>query len=315
MKAYLLLSDSFQRGSALIAVFWIMAVMGVAIVASMRVVSYQMNVVGSQIGGVEALQYAERGIAIAVNPVIHKSDPLLQQTFEDGDGFRAKITSEGARFNINAILSDSQPDKALMRLILVHWGIDIDTAADITDALRDWVDSDDNSEINGAEYSYYEHQGFTKYPFNRRFYSLDEMRLVRGMDIVESYQPNWRDWFTVWSSGKLDVLEARAELIAVATQSEMEDAQRVVDFATGPDRIRGTEDDETQIGFQEILDFLEVIDVDGTLSRRITGDIPAIERIESTGFVGDTQRTIVMVVEGRTQRNPQILDRREKVNE
>ena len=35
------------------------------------------------------------------------------------------------------------------------------------------------------------------------------------MDLVEAVRPDWRDWFTVWSGGALDVARALAALSGV----------------------------------------------------------------------------------------------------
>jgi len=58
-------------------------------------------------------------------------------------------------------------------------------------------------ELNGAEKKYYEGEGRINQPFNRPFYNIDEMALVRGMDLVEAVRPDWRNWFTIWSAGPL----------------------------------------------------------------------------------------------------------------
>ena len=160
-----------QRGATLIAVFWIIAVMGLALVATVKVSRYQSEVASSQINGIEARQYAEMGINVAANPSVEEWDTnLLRQSFENGSGFNAQILSEGGRFNINFILFSE--DKALIRLIFAEWGIDFDTASEIADALIDWIDSDDDLELNGAERDFYEGQGIFEQPFNRPFYTL-----------------------------------------------------------------------------------------------------------------------------------------------
>ncbi len=55
---------SQRRGAALVAVFWIMAILGLAIVTLMRVVSYQVDVVAAQPSGIEARQQAEKALAV-----------------------------------------------------------------------------------------------------------------------------------------------------------------------------------------------------------------------------------------------------------
>jgi len=303
---------SLQRGATMVAVFWIMAVMGLAIVASLRVARYQMEVVSSQIAGIEARQYAEMGIAIAANPKVEIWDPMLSQNFDNGNGFKAQIRSEGGRFNINYILMTE--DKVLMRQIFAHWGIELDVASEITDALMDWYDSDHDIQLNGAERDWYEGQGFRNRPFNRPFYDLDEMRLVRGMDIVEAANPRWRNWFTVWSSGGLDINEAPAEYLAVAADGNVEDAISLVEIIDGPDGIRRTEDDQP---FQQSQPAMELLgmspDEIEQFGRRFNGGTEQVTRIESIGFSGSVRRKIVLIIQNRNNGRPTILDRREEL--
>ena len=291
------------------AVLWIMAVMSLALVATVKITSYQTDVAGSQMNGIDARQYADMGLNLASNPAVEEWDPILNWIDPEtgNSGFNVKILSEGARFNINFILLSE--DKALIRLILDEWGIDFDTSSEIADALIDWIDTNDDVQLNGAEVEYYEGQGYLDRPFNRPFYNLDEMRLVRGMDIVEAANPNWRDWFTCRSSGGLDINEADARLIAVATESNIEEAIALVDIVDGPDGIRNTEDDQP-IDVASALAQLGVVDPTGVIQARLNAN-DQVSRIESIGFVGAIRRKLVLVLNNRRQ-NPTILDRREE---
>lgn len=297
----------------MVAVFWIMAILGLAIVASLRVVSYQIEVVDAQSAGIEARQAAEKGIAIAANPVVQPwEQQLLRQSFEDGTAFEARLSSEGKAFNINYILL--QRDKALMRIIFDYWGIESEDAAAITDALVDWVDAGDGEETNGAEIDYYENEGFLNRPFNRPFYDLDEMRLVRGMEIVEAARPDWRKWFTLWSDGPLDLNYAPPEFVAVAAEVDIEDAVLLLQQIDGPDGIRETEDDTL---FRNASEAFPTLGLSEEEQQRIGGRFTAgsitsgVTRIESIGFSGDVRRKIVLILRNRSG-NPVILDRREE---
>ncbi|MGE9268943.1 MAG: hypothetical protein ACQKBY_12675, partial [Verrucomicrobiales bacterium] len=167
-----------RRGSALLAVFWVMAILGLAIVASLRVVGYQVEVVDAQTAGVEARQYAEMGVAVATNAKVAVFDPILGMDFENDSGYRVEITSEAARFNINYILY--QDDRRLLRYIFTEWGLAFDEAQVVADSLADWVDQSPGANLNGAEVEWYEEQGLMNRPYDRAFHHLDEMRLVRG---------------------------------------------------------------------------------------------------------------------------------------
>lgn len=299
------------RGSALIAVFWIMAVLSLAVFAAVRVVYHDADVADAQINGFEALQAAERGIAVAVNPAVKKGDPVLEKDFEDLDmGYKARITSEAARFNINVILM--RKDKQLLTDIFTDWGMELQDAQMLVDNLTDWVDAGDLVELNGAEIDWYESQGRVNQPFNRPFYNLDEMRLVKDMDLLERVKPGWKRWFTVWSNGKLDINEAEPELIAAAAEVSIDQAEDLVEQVLGPDGERNTEDDQPFRNLTEALSLLGVSDFQLPIVQPRLTVSDRTTRIISDGRAGTVKRRITLVLKSRTGQ-PVILERKEEI--
>jgi len=149
-------------------------------------------------------------------------------------------------------------------------------------------------------------------PFNRPFYNLDEVRLVRGMELVEAFRPDWRDWFTVWSSGALDLNEAPAERIAVAAEVPVEIADVIPETVRGIDGLRDTDDDQS---FQLAQEALALVGLDGSVRPDILGRFNVNEtttRIESIGSAAGASRRITLVVRNRTGQ-PAILERTEEV--
>ncbi len=301
------------RGVALIAVLWLIAILAMATIATLRVVSFDMELATSKIHGSRALQIAEMGIAVACNPVVERSDPILVQLNEEtGEGFEAKLLFESGRFNINVILL--RGDKSLLRGMFIDWGMDLDSAQALVDALSDWIDENDEVALNGAEIDYYESIGRTNQPFNRPFYDISEVRLVRGMDQLEALRPDWRDWFTIWSGGALDVNEAPAELIATAAEVSVAQASVIPETVRGPDGILGTTDD---VPFQDANAALALLGInleshpDPNLAPRFTaGD--ATTRIESIGYASGAKRRVTVIVRNRTGR-PALLQRTEEI--
>ena len=295
------------RGSALIAVLLLIAILGMAMMATLRIVSFDLDVASSKIHGSRARHVAEMGIAVGSNPSVKRTDPLLHYTNEEsGERYDVRIISEGGRFNINYILFNE--DKPLLRNIFIDFGLDIDTAGAVADALGDWVDADDESALNGAELDWYLREGRINQPFNRPFYSLDEMRLVRGMELVEAAKPDWRDWFTVWSSGRLDVNDAEPALIAAAAEVNVEQADIIPETVRGPDGVRDTRDDTP---FQDANAALKLLGVAQDSRPDIAARFMAQEattRIESTGVAEGATRRITVVLRNRTGR-PALLDK------
>jgi len=296
-----------QKGAALIAVLWLIAILGLAAITTLRVISFDMEVVTAKIHGSRAFQLAEMGIAIGSNPAVERNDPLLHRFDEaSNEEVHVTLTSEGARFNINSLIFAE--DKTLLRSIFIHWGLDLDAAQALTDAFTDWTDGDDESALNGAEVEDYEKMGRINQPFNRPFYDIGEMRLVLGMDRIEALRPGWRDWFTVWSSGTLDLNEADAELISVAAEVTEAQASIIPETVRGTDNIRDTEDD---VPFQDVNSALSLLGIGGDsgqlIAARFTAD-DTTTRITSTARSGDAKRRITAIVRNRTGK-PALLDR------
>jgi type II secretory pathway component PulK len=300
-----------SRGAALMAVLWLIAILAMACMATLRVISFDMELATAKIHGSRARQIAEMGVALGSNPAVKRSDPILRQLdSESGEGFEVKIMSEGGRFNINAILI--QDDKSLLRSIFMDWGLELIEAQELVDALGDWVDADDNVALNGAEKAYYEGIGRINQPFNRPFYDLSEMSLVRGMDLLEALRPDWRNWFTIWSAGKLDLNEASSELIAAAAEVSVSRASVIPETVRGTDGLRDTIDD---VPFQNAADALALLGVNvqersDILNRFTVNDTTT--RIESIGYADGAKRQITVIVRNRTGR-PALLERTEEI--
>jgi hypothetical protein len=293
------------------AVLWLIAILAMACMATLRVISFDMELASAKVHGSRARQVAEMGIAVGSNPVVKRSDPILH--YEDGgagEGYDAKVISEGGRFNINAIIL--QDDKALLKSMFMDWGLELEAAQEVADALTDWIDSDDDEQLNGAEKTYYEGEGRINQPFNRPFYDVNEVALVRGMDLVEALRPDWREWFTIWSGGGLDLNEAPAELIAAAAEIPVEQAIIIPETVRGTDGERDTLDD---VPFENAADALDLLGIDAEsrpdIAKRFTLN-DATTRVESTGFAEGAKRKITVILRNRAGK-PALLERTEEI--
>ncbi|RYD49722.1 MAG: hypothetical protein EOP83_24805 [Verrucomicrobiaceae bacterium] len=240
---------------------------------------------------------------------------------------------EAARFDINYVLGvagqgggggqGGQPDqggqsgpgsqdKALLRTLFVDWGLELEVAQEVADALTDWVDKDDDESLNGAEKSYYEKEGRINQPFNRAFADLSEMSLVKGMDLVEAVRPDWRNFFTVHSQTGLDLNDAEAELIAAATDVPIEQAELIPEKVRGPDGILYTTDD---VPFKDVDAALNELGISKEsrpdIGQRVTTGT-TVTRIESIGFAEGAKRKITVIVGNRSGK-PALLERTEEI--
>lgn len=288
-------TNPHPRGSTLLAVFWILAVLGFAVFTGVTLVVQEVDIQTGQSQAFNARQLADKGLALGAHPLVKRWDPLLHQDDGEGGRFDVTVSEENGRFGLNAILASG--DLTLLQLIFSHWEMEpIDSTA-LASAMLDWVDADDEAGFNGAESDTYRQLGFEGRPFNRPFDSIDEVRLVAGMDIVEQLRPDWRSFFTLWSgSPKLNINSANAEALAIACECSIESAQHFVQQRAGADGVEHTEDD---VKFSEISSIAQILGLGGDhvelLEQRLStnGDIL---RIECLARAGDyrLQRTAIL---------------------
>ncbi len=288
-------------------VFWLMAILSLFLFTTIQLVSSDVDLVVSQKHDFRAEQLCEMGIAVAANPSIQRYDPLLTQFNPlTQEGYHVLIRGEGGKININLLLQ--QNDREFLERIFTFWGMELEQAEELSDCLIDWIDPDDQTNLSGAENEYYYEMGFPTYPFNRPFYDLEEMSLVKGMDYLNFVKPNWRSFFTLFSGGKLDLRHADMESIMMVAEVEDFAAEDFIRLRLGPDEIEGTEDDVLFESLQEALSELGMSAEDPRANRLTVSDETV--RIESTGRVGDYQKQIVLVLRNR-ESNPVILNREE----
>ena len=229
-----------SRGAALMAVLWLIAILAMACMATLRVISFDMELASAKVHGSRARQVAEMGIAIGSNPVVKRSDPMLRQMNEEtGEGFEVRVISEGGRFNINSIIL--QDDKALLQIDVHRLGPGTRCRPGNRRRPRRLGGCRRRRSPQRRREKILREGGRINQPFNRPFYDLSEVRLVRGMDLVEAVRPDWRNWFTIWSSGALDLNEAPAELIAAAAEIPVEQADIIPETVRGTDGLRDTD--------------------------------------------------------------------------
>jgi len=334
-----------QRGSALLMVIFLITTLYMIVYAMHSIVKHDVDLAISQKQAFRARQVAEIGINWAMNPAVKPYDrDILDGVLKDGATYSVKIRGEGGRININAWLQmPEETGGEVVKRLFTRWlapleaqgGVSInDLAEDLYDKMRDWTDADSDTRTHGAEKeNYISEFGYgenTPYPFNRPFYSLDEMLLVPGFDLIAANLPDWRDYFTIYSGagGKapLDLDAAEAKVIAALAlalegsgdpadihkwEDALETAQELVEFRWSADGIEDTQDDEKV-----------PVDLAQDNLLQITGDSPLVPfteafgtgdqtvHIECVATVGDYRKRVVLIVRGRNGL-PQILSREE----
>jgi type II secretory pathway component PulK len=221
-------------------------------------------------------------------------DPLLEFQASDTEGYRAFMTSEEAKVNINMLLTDARSMQ--LEQIFNAMRLRPGTAQGLVAALMDWVDADAmKRRPDSAEALDYKQAGYPNRPFNRPFRSLDEMSMVAGIERLSEVYPNWRSLFTVYGSGQLDVNEAAGETITMLTGANPAMVARLIKQREGRDGIHHTKDDQPITSPGEAMQILG-LPQNSPVAGLLTIQGPTL-RIESIGWSGDQALGVAIITQ------------------
>ena len=294
------------QASALILVMWALVVMSLAVFGVIRFVAYGFDDTVALAKDFRARQLADSGLAIGLHPLVKPGDPVLRQELPSGEKITVRIRPEDGRLPINVILSLGYSD--VLRELFEQWGLEPEDALILEDSLVDWVDAGSRPRMHGAERDYYETLGYPQYPRNRPFETVEEMLPVRGMDKLLEVKPDWRDYFTVHGSGKLNVNGASADAISIYTKVPRDQAEALVMMRNGLDGLPDTEDD---LPFSSLEQFRNALGTSPGDFNGVAGLLTVettLLRVESRGFVGNRSVTLSMIAKLEKGKRPVILE-------
>lgn len=279
-----------QRGAALLAVLWIIALLLGLVAATSLLLMQDIELAAVKRQVFRARMLSEAALAIAMNPDVKADDPLLRRQVAEDERFLVEMTGEDGVLNPNVLLQ--REDKDTLRRVFMYWGMNVQQANILIDRLLDWVDGDDFARVQGGERKLYNRNGM---PFNRPFRSIEEMSLVSGMELVEQAYPQWRDWFSLYASGVLDVNSALPEVMAAVTGTDIRFAQNLRNQRVGRDGQLNTEDD-LELDIASALAILGI--PSGDARATLLSANSSTRRILVKVQVGDLERQTAAVIKG-----------------
>lgn len=287
-----------REGSALLLVIWAIIMISAALMAWLNWAQTDLERSADANREVEARAMAHSGIAIALHPQVSEKTPGLEESM-GLMGFRVKIMGEGARLNINWLITEEQP----MRLeLLKHWlelhGLSFEERERFVDCLLDYVDADDVKRVNGVE----NEPGYT--PANRPLQSLDELEKVKGAEpLLRS--PGWKDELTIYSSGPIDLTSADEAILRLIPGFGEARIARFLQVRRGRDGVDFTEDDMVFKNFKEVGQWLGMSNAQLQELQRYATVKDSTQRIISEGYSSDVVRQIHVVAQ-KSGGNPAI---------
>ncbi|UCF19977.1 MAG: general secretion pathway protein GspK [Gemmatimonadota bacterium] len=227
-----------QRGVALMLVLWLIVVLGVIAAAVVALSRSQTNLVQTMRSRTVARYAAESGVVAATlrlkEMVGSARGPDEQvRAFRDFEEelmnwgerslgsarYQVAVTDLNARVDLN-----NSSEELLLGLFEQFFGANEATA--LVNALRDWVDDDDEALPDGAEAADYVGAGSPFLPPNGPIQRLDELTRIRGFS--DSIAGVIAPYVTVWSDGRVNVNSAPLPVLAAAPELGPSGAEMLV---------------------------------------------------------------------------------------
>jgi len=212
--------------------------------------------------------------------------------------FRVKVSDYSGRIQINQLIDQSGKydafQKDCLRLFLnsPEFGLDPEEADNIIDAVKDWIDADNEATRFGAEDAYYQALGKPYSCKNAPVEFLEELLLVRGITKDLFYgaggKPGISNYLSTHGDGKININTADP-LVLMALSDEMSD--EMVE-----NMIAYREDEEKDLS---IVNWDERIGMGGVAMPSVLTTSSTYFEITSTGF----KEAMAKRVTGMVKRN------------
>ena len=320
-------------GSMLIVVLWVIGLLSMFVVAFAFDMHIESRIASSWRKKLKAEFLAGAGVELARMAIVETGDSDVSK--EDSSDYLSKgsdkamrtctlalangggtelsreigegtvsviIQPENARMNLNSMIysDDRELTYETWEPLFKMVGVPSEKRDSLVDCLIDWVDKNELTHLNGVESEYYESLSPPYQSKNKAIDVVDELVLVKGFNeiipdtdftVYEALSP----YLTTYSEDqKININSVSAETLVAFLDIDSHIAEDIIDERLGPDGIEGTEDDDP---FKDLNDLLLRVPVlDDSIADYITYNAMGRYYIESTGKVGDMERTVSCVV-------------------
>ncbi|MGI8604861.1 MAG: general secretion pathway protein GspK [Verrucomicrobiales bacterium] len=236
----------------------------------------------------------ESAYTLATHPDIDRGDPLLRQAVSSNSSYEVTLSTEGVRLAINE-LGTSPVQRRFAQRLFEKWRLDTLQAQTLSESIADWIDTDDRPRPHGAEKDHYTARGQLDFPFNRPFQNIGDLMLVRGADELSRRRPNWRDFFTLYGDGTIDMRLASGEMLEALFDVSPAEVGRFVRARVGSDGLPDTEDDWRFASLPEVRRLLDVPETNYQAVVALLTLRHPIQRIECLAHAGRMERRLTVL--------------------
>ena len=292
-----------KSGAAIMLALWALFLLSALVISWALDINSRIAVSSEGTRMLKAEAVACSGAEVALAPTTKPGSPNLSGQLNRDATYKALLTGEGGRLNLNWIVAGENPARLeVLRQYLQNKGVDLNERDTMVDSLLDWVEPNVgihhmNAPAEGEDY----------HPAHALLARIDELKKVAGWAEFTAV-PGWDDDFTLNSAGPIDVAWASRDVLQSLPGITPEMVDRYLQLRQGPDGIDGTEDD-TQ--FRSVQEALSAMGLNQAQQTQITqkGLIifnDPVFRVTSIGNAGKATRTVQMVFR-RTGVVPQVI--------
>ncbi|WP_295538637.1 type II secretion system protein GspK [uncultured Thiohalocapsa sp.] len=243
-----------QRGIALVLVLWIIALLTIMALGLTTTQRTETALTRNQIDAARFRAHAQSALALTalnlLSTPMEATDPgavwlpngAPRALSIDGVELTVTLSNEASRIDLNAATQDQLA--TLIELAQGEQGFDASRRDALADAIVDWRDEDNLTQLNGAEDDDYDAAGLPYGAGDGPFNSVEELRQVLGMT-RELYQRMAQHLTVHNATGRVEERFAAPEVLAAIQGIALEDA---VDMVTRRDQPLFEDSQQTQFG-------------------------------------------------------------------
>jgi hypothetical protein len=295
-----------SSGAAILLALWALFLLSGLVISWALDINSRLAVSSEGTRMLRAEAVACSGTEVALSPTTKPSSPNLRGQLNNGATYRALLTGEGGRLNINWLVAGENPARLeILRQYLQNKGIDLNERDTMVDSLLDWVEPN-----VGLHHMNAPPESDDYHPPHALLTRIDELKNVAGWGDFTAV-PGWDNDFTLNSSGPIDLAWAsRDVLVALPGPINPEMVERYLQLRQGPDGIDGTEDDTQFTGIDQVEAALGFVGEKIKLLNGLVAFNDPVFRVTSVGTAGKATRTVQMVFR-RVGVVPQVITWRE----
>lgn len=257
----------------------------------------------------DARALAYTGVQIALHPLSTVKTPALAHQLDGGHRYRARLTGEGGKFNLNWLLAGEDPNKiTLFKNYLENKGLSYQEREIFVDCLLDWITPGDAQHLNGSRLG----QDGQAVP-GRPLQDLAEITRVVGSRPL-THLGGWDQDFTLLSQGPVDLQWAGEDVIGALPGVGLARARQFVKQRRGQDGEDGTPDDLQFAQPNQELQLAQLLGLSPDSYDKMIRPLIILNdsttRIVSVGQAYDVTRTLEIVARKQGVQ-PQILSWKE----